>query len=91
VLREGLTNVVRHSHAEQCRVTLGPRWIEISDTGRGGVPGAGNGLVGLRERVSTLGGTVTTTSGFTGFTLRAEVPPAAQAVTPRPERSEVEA
>jgi two-component system sensor histidine kinase DesK len=91
VLREGLTNVVRHSHAEQCRVTLGPRWIEISDTGRGGVPGAGNGLVGLRERVGTLGGTVTTTSGFTGFTLRAEVPPAAQAVTPRPERSEVEA
>ena len=91
VVREGVTNVVRHSHARQCRVSLGPRWIEISDTGRGGVPGAGNGLIGLRERVSSRGGTLTATGGYAGFTLRAEVPGPAATSSARPVTAEVEA
>jgi two-component system, NarL family, sensor histidine kinase DesK len=83
VVREGVTNIVRHSRAEHCQITLGPRWIEIRDTGRGGMPGAGNGLVGLRERVAAVGGTLLATGGFGGFTLRAEVPaPAAAATDP---------
>jgi hypothetical protein len=37
----GVTNVVRHSRASRCVITLGPRWIEIVDDGRGGVGGTG--------------------------------------------------
>ena len=91
VVREGVTNMVRHSHAERCKITLGPRWIEIADDGKGGVPGAGNGLVGLRERVSAVGGTLTATGGFVGFTLRAEVPPAAEVPVADRSQAEVEA
>ncbi|HEX2902407.1 MAG TPA: sensor histidine kinase, partial [Jatrophihabitans sp.] len=57
VVREGVTNVVRHSRARSCQVVLGPRSIEISDDGIGAMPGClGNGLAGLRERVLAAGG-----------------------------------
>ncbi len=92
VVREGITNVVRHSHAPRCEIRIGPRWIEIADTGHGGVPGTGNGLAGLRERVGAHGGTVTTTSTHNGFVLRAEVPATApELATPPVDRAEVEA
>jgi two-component system sensor histidine kinase DesK len=61
VVREGLTNVVRHSRASTCRVTLGADWIEVVDDGAAsasGPNGAGHGLTGLRERVAALGGSV---------------------------------
>jgi len=38
VLREGVTNVVRHSSASRCEVRLGPTWLEIHDDGRHGDP-----------------------------------------------------
>jgi two-component system sensor histidine kinase DesK len=90
VVREGVTNVVRHSRADHCRVELGPDWIEIADDGRGGTPGAGNGLTGLRERIAAAGGTLTASGGgFTGFRLRASVPQlsARPAVEPAPAAS----
>jgi two-component system sensor histidine kinase DesK len=77
VVREGVTNVVRHSRANFVRISLGPRHIEIFDDGRGSgaAPcGPGNGLRGLRERVEAFGGSLTVSSGFSGFRLRAEVP-----------------
>jgi two-component system sensor histidine kinase DesK len=75
VLREAVTNVVRHSRATHVRVTLGRDYIEIFDDGRGGTAaGNGNGLRGLRERVEAAGGTLTVSSGLSGFTLRADVP-----------------
>lgn len=74
VVREGVTNVVRHSRASHCRVSLGERWIEIVDDGRGGLGAAGNGLSGLRERVAERGGTVVAGGALSGFRLRAEVP-----------------
>ncbi len=42
VLREGITNVVRHSGATRCTVTLGTRFIQIDDDGVGpaGAPDA---------------------------------------------------
>lgn len=58
VIREGLTNVVRHAHATKCWVTLGPSSVEIVDNGVGGSPICGHGLTGLRERVEAAGGTV---------------------------------
>jgi two-component system sensor histidine kinase DesK len=61
VLREGLTNVVRHSRADACAVRLTRSSMEITDDGAGASGGgnvAGNGLGGLRERVEAAGGTL---------------------------------
>jgi two-component system sensor histidine kinase DesK len=63
VVREGLTNVVRHAHASACSVRLSPSSVEIVDDGVGGHDGPenggpGNGLAGLRERVGAVGGVV---------------------------------
>jgi len=61
VVREGLTNVVRHAHASSCSVRLSPTSVEIVDDGVGGNGGpgpGGNGLAGLRERVAAAGGVV---------------------------------
>jgi two-component system sensor histidine kinase DesK len=57
-LREGVTNVVRHSAATRCTVTLTADRITISDNGRGmraadtSARRAGHGLSGLRERAA---------------------------------------
>lgn len=75
VVREGITNVVRHAHAVHVRVTVGPNDVEITDDGNGGSATVGNGLRGLRERAEALGGTLTAAGGRSGFRLRVEVPP----------------
>jgi two-component system sensor histidine kinase DesK len=89
VVREGITNVVRHSRATHCTVTLGPDRVEIVDDGAGGLanPGAGTGLVGLRERVAAAGGTVEARPLAPGWRLRVQVPVPARAPagTARPE------
>jgi two-component system sensor histidine kinase DesK len=57
VVREGVTNVVRHSRATRCTVRITPGAIEITDDGTAGrSAGAGNGLSGLAERVAENGG-----------------------------------
>jgi len=62
VLREGLTNVVRHSRADACAVRLTRNSLAITDDGTGGGQDGeesnadGNGLGGLRERVEAAGG-----------------------------------
>jgi two-component system sensor histidine kinase DesK len=62
VVREGLTNVVRHAHARTCEIRLTRAGIEIVDDGEaaGGAgaesPGEGSGLAGLGERVAAAGG-----------------------------------
>jgi two-component system sensor histidine kinase DesK len=58
VLREGLTNVVRHSHANTCWVAISPSSVEITDDGVGSAGSCGNGLTGLAERVAAAGGTI---------------------------------
>lgn len=85
VVREGVTNVVRHARARTVRivVTAGdPSVVEVSDDGRppeGTPAGHGNGLTGLTERVAALGGTLTAGSApGGGYRVRAEMPPAPQ-------------
>jgi two-component system, NarL family, sensor histidine kinase DesK len=58
VLREGVTNVIRHSGAGRCTVRLRPESIEVLDDGVGAPAStpAGNGLAGLAERVAAVGG-----------------------------------
>ena len=62
-VREGVTNVIRHSHARSCRVALTPTSVEVTDDGRGpGDEATGSGLRGLRERAAAAGATVVTRS-----------------------------
>jgi two-component system sensor histidine kinase DesK len=58
VVREGLTNIVRHAHASSCAIRLSASGVEITDDGVGGAAPPGNGLSGLRERVAAAGGVV---------------------------------
>jgi two-component system sensor histidine kinase DesK len=76
-LREGATNVVRHSQARRCTIALRSTRdqvaLEIVDDGGGGGSRDGNGLTGMRERIGALGGEVRrTTHG--GTTLSITVP-----------------
>lgn len=57
-VREAVTNVVRHAKATFCRVELGRSWVEITDDGTGTASPAGNGLLGLQERVLAAGGRI---------------------------------
>ncbi|WP_052850325.1 sensor histidine kinase [Streptomyces avicenniae] len=62
IVQEAVTNVVRHAGTDACRVTIDRAGeglaIEVRDAGRGPTasPGAGYGLVGMRERVELLHG-----------------------------------
>ncbi|GAA1955559.1 sensor histidine kinase [Microbacterium deminutum] len=76
VVREGVTNVLRHSAASVCRITLGPDGVEIADDGVGPTASAASstGLKGLRERVEAVGGRMTVGRGdLGGFSLRVEL------------------
>jgi two-component system sensor histidine kinase DesK len=68
-VREGVTNVLRHSEAGTCSITAGHRdgtiWLEIANDGApvpagegGGPSGGGSGLAGVAERVRALSGSV---------------------------------
>lgn len=58
-LREGVTNVVRHSGAKVCQISLGEGFMKIDDDGTGPTGPEGSGLRGLRTRVEQAGGTLT--------------------------------
>jgi two-component system sensor histidine kinase DesK len=80
VVREGATNVIRHSGASSCAIALtgadGRVRLEITDDGSGaGSTATGNGLKGLAERLATAGGSLQTgPGGRKGFRLVAELP-----------------
>ncbi|WP_135849910.1 sensor histidine kinase [Serinibacter arcticus] len=97
VVREAVTNVVRHARATWCTLELGApggrgapgvedgEWCLVvandGSRGDGAGPGTGvdavvpgNGLRGLAERLTPLGGTLTTTRSDGVFTLTASVP-----------------
>ncbi|WP_237774433.1 sensor histidine kinase [Actinosynnema sp. ALI-1.44] len=77
VLREAVTNVIRHSGASRCEIRLGESWIEVVDNGRGRSADGdhdGNGLAGLRERLAKVDGRLTAAQrGEGGFMVRADV------------------
>ncbi|WP_047868461.1 sensor histidine kinase [Nocardiopsis sp. RV163] len=89
VVREGATNVLRHSDARRCRISfsvdgeagsgVGSLVVEVSnDRARGG-PDEGaasaSGLVGLSQRVAREGGTLSADrTDDGGFLLRAVLP-----------------
>ncbi len=84
IVQESLTNVLRHADGANASVTLdfaGEHVIvEVADAGCDSnhavqVGGAGRGLIGIRERVDALGGTVTARPfAGRGFVVRAVLP-----------------
>lgn len=88
VVREGVTNVVRHSGADRCAIEVRGAQdrvhLEISDDGRGvgsdepsgaAAGTGGNGLKGLTERLAAAGGSLMSgPDGRRGFRLVAELP-----------------
>jgi two-component system sensor histidine kinase DesK len=82
-VREGTTNVVRHSRARQCAIRVsaegGAARVEVEDDGKGSGEGrAGSGLAGLAERAERVRGRLE--AGVRpggGFRLRLTVPLAA--------------
>jgi two-component system sensor histidine kinase DesK len=84
VVREGVTNVVRHSGARRCVVTWsrdgGTARLEVTDDGSGppdplpADDGDGNGLAGLRDRVAVASGRLVAGPAGDGFGLSVEVP-----------------
>jgi two-component system sensor histidine kinase UhpB len=90
IIQEALTNVFRHADATRIDVTIEPAdlpsattrgrrgsvLVRVRDNGSGLLRDhkLGHGLVGMRERVLALGGTVTVTSADGGVTVEALVP-----------------
>ncbi len=72
VLRESVSNAIRHSGADRCRVSVGldAGWLTLSveDNGRGLPPDAagGHGLPNIERRARQLGGTHSFTTGVLG-------------------------
>jgi signal transduction histidine kinase len=67
VVSEALTNTTKHARASHAHVAVEQRdallHLSIRDDGVGGAdPAGGSGLIGLRDRVQALGGTIEVTS-----------------------------
>jgi two-component system sensor histidine kinase DesK len=87
-VREGVTNVIRHSRAQHCLIRLtqknGRVWAEVINDGgkqerlESAPMRPGLGLAGLRERVSALGGRMVVgplgATGKEGFRVQVELP-----------------
>jgi two-component system, NarL family, sensor histidine kinase DesK len=78
-VREGATNVMRHSQAQRCSIRAsqkdGSAMVEVIDNGRGGPLEAGSGLNGLSERVLERGGNlIAEPLRHEGFRLRVTLP-----------------
>jgi signal transduction histidine kinase len=73
VVSEALANSLKHAGADSVRLSLardnGALLIEVEDDGRGGASAEGSGIVGIRDRVEALDGTLALTSPPRGGTL----------------------
>jgi PAS domain S-box-containing protein len=89
VIQESLSNIRRHSGAKQAQIKLrrtdGAVFLEVRDNGKGMPPNVlsksghgkqvvGVGILGMRERLSQLGGTLEIDSDKSGTTVKVQVP-----------------
>ncbi|MRH90127.1 sensor histidine kinase [Nocardia sp. SYP-A9097] len=85
IVQESLTNTLRHAGPDpraQVRICRGETDVRLDIVDSGGAPAPGNriegsglGLVGMRERVAVLGGTLTTgRTGTGGWAVHASIP-----------------
>ncbi|GAA0469017.1 hypothetical protein Ade02nite_31880 [Paractinoplanes deccanensis] len=82
-VREGLSNAARHAGPTDVRIGVhrdgAAVTVTVADGGPGpagwrAAPGAGHGLLGLRERITALGGTLRAGPVDGGFRLTARIP-----------------
>ncbi len=77
IVREAVTNIVRHAQASRCRLEFAANGtgtaLVVEDDGRGGIRQEGNGLRGMRERVESMGGQLRIDSAH-GTRLVVEIP-----------------
>lgn len=72
VVREAITNIVRHAEASTCTLTADEDSVTITDDGRGIPSGTRRtGLAGLASRLEAANGTLQVYSSQTGTTVRA--------------------
>jgi signal transduction histidine kinase len=81
LVQEGLTNVLKHAPSNTAWVTVtvrgGVLHVEVRDSGRrppGAASTGGVGLVGMRERVTLLGGVFEAGPTADGFRVRGSIP-----------------
>jgi signal transduction histidine kinase len=81
IVQEALTNVIRHARARNASVVLNLAGDTVSavveDDGIGFDPARvdeASGILGMRERATLLGGSLTIESGDTGTTVFAKIP-----------------
>jgi signal transduction histidine kinase len=87
LVQEALTNIARHAHATRVEIRIDAGraadtaqcvHVVIADNGTGAdlaAPRPGLGLVGMRERVSALGGSISLASELgAGFQVKASLP-----------------
>jgi len=81
VLRESITNVIRHARARRCEIRLSRNGqglvLAVADDGVGGEVEEGAGLSGMRARVAALGGRVER-EGRTGTRVTVTLPAQAE-------------
>ena len=75
IVREAISNVIRHAHAKRLRVRVraagGELRLELTDDGSGtaaGAPSSGSGMRNMRERAASLEGDIRWTPGTEGGT-----------------------
>lgn len=78
VLREAVTNLIRHARAQHASVALSRRdgslCLSVIDDGRGGPLREGNGIGGMRERLAAVGGRLDIEADGRGTRLLAWMP-----------------
>ena len=73
VLREAVTNLLRHADTRHCRITVRPAALTVVNDGAdASAPGEGTGLAGLSRRVTEAGGTFRAGPGETRGTFVVE-------------------
>ncbi|WP_327090951.1 histidine kinase [Nonomuraea sp. NBC_01738] len=73
VVREGATNILKHSTAQRCTITIKNGVLEMSNDGIAQAVGEPGGLRGLSQRLSAAGGTLSATAHEGTYLLRAAV------------------
>jgi len=80
VIREGVTNIIKHSRAQHCTLSISQhphelRLVLTNDGPAASSTSKGNGLHGITERVAALGGTCEAKAGLkSGFHLTVSLP-----------------
>ncbi|HTI15874.1 MAG TPA: sensor histidine kinase [Dictyobacter sp.] len=89
IAQESLTNVARHAHAEYVTMKITCQsqqlTLQVSDNGQGYDPishKSGSGILGMRERATTLGGTLTISSSAGNGTTVCVLLPLPPAIEP---------